>query len=302
MSFFPMFFLVFHFTNPRDNMSSHIQAVQHIRQMRGGSQAQLMRASDGAYYVTKFQNSPQGTRILANEFFASRLGLWLELPMAPVEVIEVSNWLIENTPDLRIEVAGATIPCASGRQVGSRYICDPLESCVFDYLPESLLPKIKNASDFIRTLVLDKWAGNCDGRQAVFSKKATARLYVMTLIDQAYCFNATEWNFPDCALRGISSRNLVYAGVTGWDAFEPTLSKAEQADLIDIWRCAEPIPPEWYGGDTSALEQLVETLNARRRKIRDLITAFRESPRNPFPNWKESRGSSVTAPCSVSAQ
>ena len=53
-----------------------LYAVQHIRRMRGGSQAHLMRASDGAYYVTKFQNSPQGVRILANEMFATSLGLW----------------------------------------------------------------------------------------------------------------------------------------------------------------------------------------------------------------------------------
>ena len=66
-------------------------AVQHIRRMRGGSQAQLMRASDGAFYVTKFQNSPQGTKILANEFLASRLGAWLGLPVAQVEVLRVSE-------------------------------------------------------------------------------------------------------------------------------------------------------------------------------------------------------------------
>lgn len=37
-------------------MSTTLTAVQHIRPMRGGSQSHLMRASDGAYYVVKFQN------------------------------------------------------------------------------------------------------------------------------------------------------------------------------------------------------------------------------------------------------
>ena len=54
-------------------MRSAVSAVQHIRKMRGGSQAQLLRASDGHYYVTKFQNNPQHVRILANEFLGSRL-------------------------------------------------------------------------------------------------------------------------------------------------------------------------------------------------------------------------------------
>src|SRR5215472_9258966 len=102
-------------------MSVLLYAVQHIRRMRGGSQAHLMRASDGAYYVTKFQNSPQGVRILANEMFATSLGLWLGLPMPPVAAIEVSHWLIDNTPELRIQLAGSEVPCSSGLQCGSRY-------------------------------------------------------------------------------------------------------------------------------------------------------------------------------------
>ena len=74
--------------------------------MRGGSQSQLMRASDGNFYITKFQGNPQHTRVLANEFLASRLGLYLGLPMPEVAVIYVSDWLIENTPELRFDVAG----------------------------------------------------------------------------------------------------------------------------------------------------------------------------------------------------
>ena len=37
-------------------MSACISAVQHLRRLRGGSQSHLLRASDGASYVTKFQN------------------------------------------------------------------------------------------------------------------------------------------------------------------------------------------------------------------------------------------------------
>jgi hypothetical protein len=79
----------------------------------------------------------------------------------------------------------------------------------------------------------------------------------------------------------------VYASVTGWESFDPALTKAEECDIVDIWRCAEPIPPEWYGYDRGALERVVETLYQRRQLIRALITAFRQSSRNPFPNWKE---------------
>jgi hypothetical protein len=56
------------------NQNHEVHAQQHIRRMRGGSQSQLVRASDGHYYVTKLQGNPQHTRVLANEFIASRLG------------------------------------------------------------------------------------------------------------------------------------------------------------------------------------------------------------------------------------
>jgi hypothetical protein len=65
----------------------------------------LLRASDGNSYVTKFQNNPQHIRVLANEMLATRLGLALGLPMPRVEVIEVSDWLIEHTEDLRMILA-----------------------------------------------------------------------------------------------------------------------------------------------------------------------------------------------------
>lgn len=267
-------------------MSFHVDAVQHVKRMRGGSQSHLLRASDGGFYVTKFSNNPQHVRVLANEMLGSRLGRWLGLPMPEVAVISVSDWLIQHTEELCFDTAGLRHKCSSGRQLGSRYPCDPLEDVLFDYLPESMFGKVRNVPDFARILVLDKWTANSDGRQAVFTKRAKQRRYSTTFIDQGYCFNAGEWSFPDLALHGVYSRNHVYAGVTGWDAFEPALTRAEQADPIDLWRCADGIPPEWYGYDHDALQRLVEALYERRLKIRDLIIAFRESSRQPFPNWK----------------
>ena len=48
-------------------------AVEQVRRMRGGAQSHLMRCSNQAHYVVKFQNNPQGLRILANELLGTRL-------------------------------------------------------------------------------------------------------------------------------------------------------------------------------------------------------------------------------------
>src|SRR5579859_4514567 len=253
--------------------------------MRGGAQAQLMRASDQDYHVVKFRDNPQHTRVLANEFLASRLGQCLGLPIPDVQTIELSDWLIEHTPELRIETDGHLRPVSSGLHLASRFATNLETGCVFDYLPESMFLRVINRSDFPRILVLDKWTGNCDGRQAVFSQRAPRRGYEATFIDQGYCFNSGEWNFPDKPLCGVYYRNFVYASVDSWDSFEPALTSAEEMDMSDIWDSAAGIPAEWCGPDTRALPRLVEELYHRRSRIRDLITAFRVSSRNPFPNW-----------------
>ena len=52
-----------------------------------------------------------------------------------------------------------------------------------------------------------------------------------------------------------------------------------------MWAAASEIPPEWYGGDLSDMEALVEKLLARRSRIRELIEEFGKSDRKPFPKW-----------------
>lgn len=173
-----------------------LQAVQHIRKMRGGSQAHLIRASDKNLYVTKFKNNPQHVRVLVNEYLGTRVGRLLQLPMPEARIMEVSEWLIENTPELKIEISPWPVPCASGLQFASRYVGDPEHDHVFDYLPDSLFHRIANPNDFPRMLVFDKWTGNSDGRQAVFVQPSGQRAYRVVFIDQGYCFNAGEWNFP----------------------------------------------------------------------------------------------------------
>jgi hypothetical protein len=210
-------------------MSTAVCAIQHIRRLRGGSQAHLLSASDGSYYVTKFQNNPQHLRVLANEMFAGRLGKSLGLPVAEVEVIDVGAALVDRTPDLCIDVGGTRLPCSSGRQVASRYVSDPERRMVFDFLPENFLTNVTNLGDFARVLVLDKWAANSDGRQAVFALNPV-RLprYAATFVDHGYCFNGGEWTFSDLPLLGTYGSKLVYQSVTGWQSFEPTLSLAER--------------------------------------------------------------------------
>ena len=261
-------------------------AIEHIRRMRGGAQAHLMRCDDGYYYVVKFQNNPQHPRILANEMLGTALAARLGLPTAPMAVIEVRQELIEYTADLVIQLGAGRAPCRAGLQFGSRYPGDPAEMPVHDFLPDEQLRQVENITDFAGMLVFDKWTCNTNGRQAIFFLEPGRSRYQALMIDQGFCFNAGAWNFPDAPLRGLHARHRVYESVRGMKSFEPWLERLEtriRETVLD--EVAKQIPPEWYDLDQDALFHLLEHLRRRRKRVRELILAAKDSYRQPFPNW-----------------
>jgi hypothetical protein len=262
-----------------------VLAVQQIRRMRGGAQGQLMLGADGQIYVVKFQNNPQHIRVLANEFLASRLARAAGLTAPDCDVVDVSSWLVENSPELEMDLGHTRERCVPGLQFGSRFAGGMMPGQVVDFLPEEQLAEVKNLAEFAGVLALDKWTGNTNGRQAVFTRRQRERRYKAVFIDFGYCFHAGEWRFEDAPLRGVYYRNDVYREIAGWDGFEPWLTRMEKMPEETIWEAAGEVPPEWYGGDLGEMEALVEKLLARRSRIRELIEAFGKSDRGPFPKW-----------------
>lgn len=259
--------------------------MQQIRRMRGGAQGQLMLGADGHVYVVKFQNNPQHRRVLANELMASRLAEAAGLTVPETDLVEVSSWLIENSPELEIDLGSTHVRCEAGLQFGSRFAGGTMPGQVMDYMTEEQMAELRNLSEFAGILALDKWTGNANGRQAVFVRKQRERRYKAVFIDFGYCFHAGEWRFEDAPLRGVYYRNDVYRQVTGWESFEPWLTRLETMPPETIWEAANIVPPEWYGGDVAELEALVEKLLRRQSRIRELIEAFGKSDRRPFPKW-----------------
>jgi hypothetical protein len=262
-----------------------VLAVQHIRRMRGGAQGQLMLGADGHVYVVKFQNNPQHIRVLANEFLASRLAQAAGLTAPEVDLVEVSSWLVENTPELEMDLGQTRERCRPGLQFGSRFVGGLMPGQVVDYLPEEQMAEVRNLGEFAGILALDKWTGNANGRQAVFNRKQREKRYRAVFIDYGYCFRAGEWKFENLPLRGVYYRNDVYREISGWESFEPWLTRMETMPEETVWTAASEVPPEWYGGDLGEMEALVEKLLARRSRIRELIEGFGKSDRKPFPKW-----------------
>ena len=264
-----------------------VVAVEHIRRMRGGAQSHLMRCDDGGYYVVKFQNNPQHTRVLANEMLGTRIAARLGLPVPRTEVVEVRPELIDLTSELVMQLGHGSMPCQAGMQFGSRFPGNPTEMAVQDVLPDEQLREVENIADFAGMLVYDKWTCNTNGRQAVFFLEPGRSRYQALMIDQGFCFNAGEWSFPDAPLRGIYLRHRVYEHVCGMDSFEPWLSRVERRmSKTLLGEIGEQLPPEWYDDKFEEMEALLDRLDRRRERVRELIVQARDSGRQPFPNWK----------------
>ena len=244
----------------------------------------MLIASDGNAYVVKVANNPQSLRVLANEWLACSIGRAIGLTIPEPAILYVPAKLVESSPSMVIQLSNSTLKCSHGMAFGSRFIS---EGQVFDYLPESALLRIENLEEFAGAMALDKWLCNCDGRQAVFCRGERKQKFRAHFIDFGYCFNAGEWNFPDSPLRGIYPKREVYQNITGWHSFEPWLSRIESFRLIQLRAIAEDVPPEWI--DPDAVNDLVERIDSRRSRVRELLAEVRKSTHNPFSAWTEEK-------------
>lgn len=212
------------------------------------------------------------------------------LPATPVAICHVSDDLIRLTTDLCFELARGRTPCQPGLHFGSRYLSDPRNVKAIDFLPPNELPSVKNVVDFAGMLVFDKWTCNTDGRQTLFHQTEVGS-FEAVMIDQGFCFHGSEWNFPDAPLRGLYCSYGVYEQVHGMADFEPWLAMLElninEEVLIEA---AKGIPPEWYDSDADSLQRLLEQLDLRRNRVRELLWETRKARPYAFPNWIEGIG------------
>ena len=158
---------------------------------------------------------------------------------------------------------------------------------VYDFLPDEQLREMANLGDFCGMLVFDKWTCNTNGRQAIFFRAAGESRYQAQMIDQGFCFNAGEWNFPDAPLRGLYARHRVYESVRGIESFEPWLARIERARRGAARRSRERDSARVVQfRRRTRLSKMLEQLLRRRKLVRELIVSAWKSSAQPFPNWK----------------
>lgn len=261
--------------------------------MRGGAQAHLLEADDGHSYVVKFRNNPQHRRVLVNELISSTLLEYLQISAPETRLIEVTPAFLGANPEVALTLGTARIPVAPGWHFGSRFPGDPSRAAVYDFLPDALLERVANLEAFRAILVFDKWAANADGRQCIFYRAMVRRGgaegcpgFVARMIDHGFVFNGPNWDFPESPIQGLYCRRQVYEPVRSLDEFQPWLDQVLHFPEEVMDQAWKGIPPAWIEGEEDALQEVLERLYERRKRVPDLIAAARQGRANPFPNWR----------------
>jgi hypothetical protein len=234
-----------------------VNATRQIRKMRGAAQAHLQECDDGHFYVVKFRNNPQHRRILVNEWIASSLLAYLQISTPEIALVNISAEFLARNPHVHIQLQTGCLAVEPGQHFGSQYPGNPFTAMIHDFVPDTLLEKVVNRNEFLGALVLDKWAGNIDMRQAIFSRSGIQGCrsggrpcgFSASMIDQGYAFGGPQWTLLDSPLQGLYFRPTVYQNVRSWDDFQPWLDRVVRFPEGVLDNALSQIPPEWIRGE-----------------------------------------------------
>ncbi|HEU4983131.1 MAG TPA: HipA family kinase [Acidobacteriaceae bacterium] len=242
-----------------------VSAVRFFYKLCGSSQPSILQASDGAFYVVKFNGFP-GSQALANEVVGTALIRRAGLPAPDWMPIEVSSDFLDQNHALWFNNNGhAPIRPRPGIHFGSRLIEASGERRTYQIIPHSWIKRVQNRADFLGMLVLDLWANNCDRRQAVYL--STGRGLQARFIDNDFMFGGKFGYDRTCPRRAMVHDLSLYSGLWNEDSVQQWLEKFDGISENTIRRIVASVPEEWV------------TAELRRRILSQLLTRRSILPR-----------------------
>jgi HipA-like kinase len=256
--------------------TSEAADITHVyRLMRGGSQAHLVKASDGRVYVAKFAGNPQGNRTLINEWIGHSLFRRLGITTPELRILRLSESLVESAK-LTFTVGNRRVPVSTGLHLGSQCPADPATTAVFDFLPEKFLPEVINLDDFARAFVADKLLGQTDSRQCIFLRErghARGNLAFRSyMIDHGWIFAGHQWKFYDASNRPMYWHSSVYSMVDMPGCCQQTLRALHEISELELQEMVANIPNDWFAdGDRDVLVGLLAQVHSRIQRLDSLL-------------------------------
>jgi hypothetical protein len=253
-----------------------VEIARVIRRMRGGSQSFLIRGSDGACYVAKFTNNPQGNRTLINECIAGHILSTLGVKTPDLTILSLGESCV-GREQLYFSTSRRE-PVISGLHLGSKCPVDPEAVAIFDFLPRTLYSKVGNLDDIGVVFAFDRWVAHVDKRQFIFARQPNSKkcckpnvdkgvLLTAWAIDNGMCFGK-DWTFAERASYIFHQPFNIYS----YCNLEESAGRG--ADLIqslpnsELYKACQNIPRDWFlAGDEAALKAMLEVLQRRRQGL-----------------------------------
>jgi hypothetical protein len=164
----------------------HVRSMDAAQGEGGGSQPQVLQDSEGESWMVKAANNPQGLRVLVNEYVAAALGARLAAAVQEGAVVSVPAELAQS-----VTHSDGTHWTTDGA-FGSRLL-DSAAPYTSD-----MLPSAANAVALARTVGLDTWLGQHDGRQARAIRCGDG--YEIRAVDFGHGLGPPNWTAADLVL------------------------------------------------------------------------------------------------------
>jgi hypothetical protein len=251
--------------------------AQHIRNLRGGSQPNLVQASDGLLYVAKFTNNLQGPNLPFNESMGSEIYKACGLAGPKWRPLLVTDTFLDQNPDCWMQTPEGSLRPSSGLCFGSRYLGGEGVR-MLEILPGTSFKRVRNHTSFWLAWLIDICAGHCDNRQALFLEDSKGWLDAY-FVDHGHLFGGPkgEMRLNFQASRYLDAR--IYQRVTSQQLLR-FQKIVESLDTDLLWKRIQTLPDDWKTKSAldafalclgtlstpNLLQNIVETVDATLRR------------------------------------
>jgi hypothetical protein len=247
----------------------------------GGSASHFFDDEAGDRYLVKFLGNPQGQRVLVNELVAGQVACFLGVPCPELALVQVDQWLVDGTPEIRQRTPGA----AGGIHFGSREV----PGC-YQNPSRSLIPQATNAAEFPMVIVFDALTMNTDrvndGNFVLATTPGQAG-FKFVAIDHGHCFGH-NWDATLTTKVGTTAPAVfteMAAAVAGAQPFTGALARAQSMSDSHVASFIGAVPASW-GLQAAEADVLAAFLRGQRDALPDVFTKHQ----NLFPNWRPNAG------------
>jgi hypothetical protein len=255
----------------REEAEDMLIAMKHFGNVGVGvTSPQLFRANDRHFYVVKLQNNRLGSKVLANEFIAAKMGEIMGLCFPASNTILITEETIGESPGL------LTLDVAPGRHFASLYLNHT------EYVGKNNMHQAANIVEMAGILLFDCMFHNSDRTnnwKNLLLRKEDAR-YKIYGIDNSHLFKSARWT--SAHLNSMSRVIKLYHRycygllLRDWlspSDFSPYLEKVREISSEQIKDVVVQIPEEWLPDNTER-KALVEYLILRRNMVEDILAVI----------------------------